>query len=40
MTDDTIPLSPITFLVGSFDAVREKHRRIVEAGFDAPSRPS
>jgi len=36
--DNTYPaLFHVGFLVDSYQAVREKHRRIVEAGFDPPA---
>ena len=38
VTDNTYPaLFHVGFLVGSYEAVMEKHRRIVAAGFDAPA---
>ncbi len=37
VTDDTYPaLFHVGFLVESYEAVHERHRRIVKAGFDAP----
>jgi catechol 2,3-dioxygenase-like lactoylglutathione lyase family enzyme len=37
VTETTYPaLFHVGFLVDSYDTVREKHQRIVEAGFDAP----
>jgi catechol 2,3-dioxygenase-like lactoylglutathione lyase family enzyme len=37
VTDDTYPaLFHVGFLLNSYEAVKEKHRRIVNAGFEAP----
>jgi catechol 2,3-dioxygenase-like lactoylglutathione lyase family enzyme len=38
VTDDTYPaLFHVGFLMDSYEAVMERHRRIVAAGFDAPA---
>jgi lactoylglutathione lyase len=38
VTDDTYPaLFHVGFLVDSYEAVRERHQRIVDAGFEAPT---